>query len=352
VRPEACIGCLLGTAVGDALGLPYEGMRPERGRRLFPDMSRHHFVLGRGMVSDDTEHACFVAQGLIRARGDVDAFERHLAGSLRWWLLGLPAGIGKATLRACIRLWLGLGPKRSGVFSAGNGPAMRSPILGVTLGDSPDTLKTFVRASTQITHGDPKAFFGAMAVALAAHHSVSRSSISATEFFVDLVDCLSGEEADEFFALIEKAVTWAAKNDPVSDLADQIGSSGGISGYIYHTVPCVIGLWLRHPDDYAAAVTEIIAAGGDTDTTAAILGGIVGARVGAAGIPKPWVDGLLEWPRTVAWMQALSRALASAVDGDEHVTCPGYFWPGVVPRNALFLACVLAHGFRRLAPPY
>ena len=105
---RACVGCLLGTAAGDALGLPYEGLSPRRGVRLFPKRDRHHLLFGKGMVSDDTEHAAFVAQALLRGRGDPDAFARHLARSLRWWLLGLPAGVGFATLRAIIKPLAGL----------------------------------------------------------------------------------------------------------------------------------------------------------------------------------------------------------------------------------------------------
>ena len=52
----AIIGSILGTAVGDALGLPLEGLSRRRGARLIGDPDRHHLILGRGMVSDDTEH--------------------------------------------------------------------------------------------------------------------------------------------------------------------------------------------------------------------------------------------------------------------------------------------------------
>jgi ADP-ribosylglycohydrolase len=98
MHEDAYIGCLLGTAVGDALGLPYEGLSPRRAVRLFPDTRKHHLLFGKGMVSDDTEHACFVAQAIVRANGDVDVFRKRVARSLRWWLLGLPAGVGFATL--------------------------------------------------------------------------------------------------------------------------------------------------------------------------------------------------------------------------------------------------------------
>ncbi len=121
-------GILLGTAVGDAVGLPAEGISPARRRRMMPGSWQHRFLFGRGMVSDDTEHALFVAQSLLRHPTNADAFQRRLAWHLRWWFVGLPAGIGLATARACLKLWFGFPPARSGVFSAGNGPAIRQAV--------------------------------------------------------------------------------------------------------------------------------------------------------------------------------------------------------------------------------
>ena len=71
------------------------------------------------------------AQALITSAGSADHFGRDLARQLRWWLLGLPAGVGKATARAGVKLWLGFSAEHSGIFSAGNGPAMRSQVMGV-----------------------------------------------------------------------------------------------------------------------------------------------------------------------------------------------------------------------------
>ncbi len=79
-RTDQIAGAILGTAVGDALGLPREGLSRRRGRRLFGDPPlRHRFLLGHGMVSDDTEHTCMTGQTLLRAPRDVDAFARSLA---------------------------------------------------------------------------------------------------------------------------------------------------------------------------------------------------------------------------------------------------------------------------------
>lgn len=71
--------------MGDALGLPYEGVSPQRAPRLLGPPDRYRFLLGRGMISDDTEHTCMVAQSLIEARGDVDVFTKRFASRLRWW---------------------------------------------------------------------------------------------------------------------------------------------------------------------------------------------------------------------------------------------------------------------------
>jgi hypothetical protein len=141
----------------------------------------------------------------------------------------------------------------------------------------------------------------------------------------------------------------------VAKFAAVIGSPRGISGYMYHTVPCVLQVWFRHYDDFAGGLQQLIAAGGDTDTTGAILGGIIGARVGRDGIPGRWLEDIVEWPRTTGWMERLGSAVAQVHADDtaaEPPTCPGYFVPGLALRNIFFLLVVLAHGFRRLAPPY
>ena len=115
--------------------MPYEGVSRRRLLRLLGPPERHRFLFGRGMISDATEHTCLVAQSLIAAGSDVEAFTYQLGGRLRWWFASLPAGLGRATLRSCLKLWFGVPPNRSGVFSAGNGPAMRSAIFGACVDD-------------------------------------------------------------------------------------------------------------------------------------------------------------------------------------------------------------------------
>lgn len=345
---DAIIGCLLGTAVGDALGLPYEGLTPQRTARLFREKTDYHFLLNKGMVSDDTEHTCMVAQALIESRGDATLFGRRLAQRLRFWLLGLPAGVGFATLRALLKLWCGFAPDKSGVFSAGNGPAMRCALIGVCYGHDATTLKELVSVSTRMTHTDPKAYWGALAVSLAAYYSCTADEVNSQQFYDRLQTLLASEPASEFLDLIRKAVSSHQQGQTTREFAASLGLERGVSGYVYHTVPVVIHAWLTYPEDIQAGLLAMIACGGDTDTTGAILGAIIGSRVGKQGIPKPWLDHLWEWPRSVAWIERLGRQLAETT-GQHAPSLPVY---GIVLRNLFFLVLVLLHGFRRLLPPY
>jgi ADP-ribosylglycohydrolase len=350
-KESAIVGCLLGTAIGDAIGLPLERLSKERQHSLYGEINRHHFFFGKGMVSDDTEHACMTAQALIAAGADVEIFQKHLARQMKVWLLALPAGTGYATLRAVLKLLFGFSPEQSGVFSAGNGPAMRSPIIGVYCGNDKEKLRSLVRASTRLTHTDPKAEFGALAVALAAYRGSTLEIVSPEEFCRGLEELL-GPDGNELLRLVEQAALSATAGQTTQDFAVQLGLAHGVSGYIYHTVPVVLHAWFRHPHDFQSAIIEIISCGGDTDSTAAILGGIIGARVGPDGIPSPWLDDLREWPRTVNWMRALGQQLESVrVQGvtEKPLSVP---FATVVLRNLIFLAVVLGHALRRLLPPY
>jgi ADP-ribosyl-[dinitrogen reductase] hydrolase len=344
------VGCILGTAVGDAMGLPYEGLSRRRGSRFFGPPDRQRFFFGRGMVSDDTEHTCMVAQSLIAANGDVTVFQRSLAWRLRLWLLGVPAGIGLATLGSIIRLWFGISPDRSGVFSAGNGPAMRAAIIGATF-DDPKKLRDFVRASTRITHTDPKSEFGAYAVAIAARMAAQVETVSPDAYLDRLHSTLDGDAA-EFLKLMTDTVASVNAGQTTDQYADSLGLTNGITGYIYHSVPIAIHAWLKNPIDYRSAVTSVIRCGGDTDSVAAIVGGIIGASVGRDGIPPEWRSNMMVWPRSMRWMEQLGNQLESAIQSgstDDPIRLPV---AGLLARNVLFITIVLFHGFRRVAPPY
>ena len=322
-KENALTGCLLGTAVGDAMGLACEGLSRRRQAKMFPVLNSYKFLFGKGMTSDDTEHTCMLAQSVI-AHGGANSDEKKIfanfAWRLRFWLLGLPAGIGLATLRSILKLWLGFPARKSGVFSAGNGPAMRCAFLGIYFSEDPARMRAMVRGA-DITPGE---------------------YLQAIQRHIDDA---------EFVALVKNVTGSIARGDSSEQFADSINCGQGVSGYMYHTIPCVLHVWLTHQNDCRAAVTTMIRLGGDADTTAAIVGAIVGTRVGKAGIPAKWLRDLCEWPRTVSWMDALGARLAASAGGQ--AVKPLWINPlGLLLRNVFFMIVVLLHGFRRLLPPY
>ena len=354
---EKIRGCLLGAAIGDALGLPYEGLAAKRAKRLLGSPERFRLFFGRGMVSDDTEHLCMVSQALIESGGDVEVFRKSLAKRLKLWLLLLPAGIGLATLKATIRLWLGVSPEKSGVYSAGNGAAMRASVLGVVIGnriEDREKLRAFVRASSRLTHTDPKAEFGAYAVALASCFACTSSSITPviSRDYLNQLEADLGEEARELIELLKKAALSAEQKQTTQEFAAQMGLQKGVSGYVYHTVPVVIQAWLLYGNDYRSAVQAVILCGGDTDTTGAIVGGIAGAAVGEKGIPEEWCNTLAEWQRTPQWIETLGTQLAETQEIGRIGKPIRLSVFVTLLRNLWFLAVILSHGFRRLLPPY
>jgi ADP-ribosylglycohydrolase len=275
------------------------------------------------------------------------------AWRLRFWLLGLPAGVGMATARAILKLWLFIPPRWSGVRSAGNGPSMRCALLGPVYSARPKLMRATVRAATRITHTDPKAEQAAWTVAIAAAHSAATAGRPNAGAFV--AECRNGigEEATEWRALLGRVAASVQKNQKTPEFAAELGLAKGVTGYSFHTVPVALHAWLSHPADYRGAVLAAIECGGDTDTVAAITGAIAGAGAGKEGIPREWLDCLVEWPRDVAWMERLARQLARVAAGHLRVEpAPAASAAKLLLRNVFFLAVVLAHGFRRLLPPY
>ncbi len=351
-RAEATAGCILGTAVGDALGLACEGLSADRQKKWFPSLDGYHLLLGKGLCSDDTEHTCMIAQSIIVSGGDEQLFARDFAWRLRWWLVGLPAGIGLATLRSILKLWLFVPARWRGVYSAGNGPAMRSALLGVCFADDEARLTLINRVAARMTHTDPKAECGALAIALAARCSMRGQG--AETFLADLARLTAplGAAGVELADLAARARASAATGEATEVFAKSLGCINGVSGYMYHSVPAVLHAWFMHPRDYVRAVTSIIRCGGDTDTTAAMLGAIVGAGVGRAGIPEKWIGNLVEWPRTVYWMESLAVKASHAAQSGQRGGAHPLSIVGLALRNAGFFVLVLLHGLRRLLPPY
>lgn len=331
--------CLLGGALGDTVGLPAEGMHARRIAKMWKADLKQRLVFGRGMASDDTEHAIMTLLALQKSGDDPMIFAKHLGGNLRWWFAALPAGLGLATARSCTRLWFGFSPEKSGVFSAGNGPLMRAPAIAAYFFDQPPLRKAFISASTRITHTDPLADEAARVIGTAVTLAIAGeadtktiletirtevSSAQMTERLDKMIDCLRHDESTAFFA-------------------DTFGSKPGmVSGFAPDTAAVAIYAWLRHRGDFRAVIESVIAAGGDTDTVAFVAGSIAGSEETPESLPQDWLAHICDWPITPSYIH---RAAAGK---ETRLT----IWPLSLLRNMIFLAIVLSHGFRRIFPPY
>jgi ADP-ribosylglycohydrolase len=334
---------LLGTAVGDSVGLPAEGMSRKAIARRWRGVWRQRLVFGCGMVSDDTEHTVFVAQALCRCGGEAEIFRRLLARRLRWWFACLPPGVGLATARSILRLWCGVPPIRSGVFSGGNGAAMRSALIGAYFAGNPRRLEEFVHASTRMTHSDPKAQTAALAVAVSAAAIVSAgpgARISPLDILAQWRAC--GANDPEWLGIMDKLKRAFLANLPVAGLAAAMGLEKAVSGYAYHSVPVALYSWQRHQGDYATSLTSVFDCGGDTDSVGAICGALAALQ---AEIPPAWLAGLRDWPLSRSYLDDLAKRLVSGSHGGISLR-----WAAYPLRNVVLLVVVLAHALRRILP--
>ncbi len=343
---DSLAGCLIGCAVGDSVGLPYEGLSKRRVSRWLTSPLSHGLVFGRGMVSDDTDHTVFVAQSLLVARGDAGLFSKALAVRLRLWLASLPAGIGFATLRSILLLCVGVPPQRSGVRSGGNGPSMRSAIIGCYFAGDANKRREFVEASTFITHRDPIALAGANAIAEVAS-KLTNQEWSQRPSLREFEACLRSVSTENLWQQAVNNVREACGAEQSMQIAAQHFGLNGVSGYALHSVPFALVAWYVHFGNYQATIEGIVRAGGDTDTVAAMAGALSGITVGQCGIPDKWVSGIIDWPHGIQYLVALAGLLSGNANG----TKVGFRF-GLFLRSPIFMTIVLSHGLRRCLPPY
>jgi ADP-ribosylglycohydrolase len=283
---------LHGLAVGDAFGAQFfvpDNLPALRERRLPPPP---------WPWTDDTEMACSVHRAVLGG-GAVDQDALALSFAERH---DFDRGYGPAMNRM-LRLVRQGGDWRelaAGLFdgqgSWGNGAAMRVAPLGARYAQDPDRAAEQAVLSARVTHTHPEAVAGAVAVAVAA--SLAARGRVARVTGADLLDAVlertpAGRVRDgvgEALALLDQPHVELA--------AHRLGNGRRVSAV--DTVPFTLWCAARHLTDYQAALWATASAGGDVDTTCAIVGGIVAARVGAEGIPLAWrdhVEPLPAWSR-------------------------------------------------------
>jgi len=326
---DRLVGCLLGQALGDALGFVVEAEAPEVAQRYVGDWllagragerGRARFAFGQ--YSDDTQLARALLLSVRDARGwSPSAFAGRVAELFRE---RRDVGAGTGTRAAATRLLAGASWQESGTPApyAGNGSAMRVAPLGVLMGHDTQRLRAAASQQSRITHLDPRCTAGSIAVAGAVALALAPGELDARAFLATLAGWVAGEDASVAAAVLGVSA-WldlppeaaarrlrAARLDPTHQDAWQ-----GISALVTPSVAWSLYAFLRSPDDYWSAVCTAIAVGGDTDTMAAITGAIAGARLGLPALPEQLVARLNDrgtW--TATELAQLARDCARCID--------------------------------------
>lgn len=268
---------LLGTAVGDALGVPFETKLANYEPLVAWDgktfLGSEHHKLTPGQYSDDTQMSLMVAESLIDNQG----FEpSDLAKRYVDWIVSKRArGYGKTTLVAVGNLIQGKTYRDSGVpGSYGNGTAMRAAPFGVYFRDDLPTLLENVKIDSAITHVSEEAEAGAIAIAVAAMLAVNDDT---ENMLTRIWELLPNSKVKDVIFSLDSLVS-----SPFIT-PEQALRVIGTKADVRQTVPAALYCFLKF-DNYQDAVVASIRAGGDTDTTAAIVGALVGARLGMQAI--------------------------------------------------------------------
>lgn len=293
-------GCLVGQALGDALGFVVEGQPPEVCRRYVDErLGRGRFAgLGRGIFplgqySDDTQLAREMLQSYA-AKGTFDP-EDYAGRIAAIFSENRIVGRGRATEEAAERLARGVPWEEAGTPppSAGNGSAMRAGPVGLLFHDDPEGLVRAAREQGIITHRDTRCSAGAVAIAGAVALALRPGRVEQLEFLGSLAEMVRPVEKSFGEALVNLSGWVSHSPDRAVAHISRVGMEkkidegwGEITPFVTPSVLWSIYSFLRTPADYWETIRTAIAVGGDVDTTAAMAGAISGAHLGIGGIPR------------------------------------------------------------------
>lgn len=308
VDADRAIGCLLGLAVGDALGTTLEFSARDTKPAVTDLVGAGPFGLRPGEWTDDTSMAICLAESLIAEGGRLDPADL-MRRFTRWYREGENSVTGRCfdigtITRSALERFERTGATASSLppdpQQAGNGTLMRlAPVAIVSASDVAQAVALAV-AQSRTTHR-----------ANLAHEACGL-------FATLLVEAIAGRSKDEVLrprpadgALAAVAAgSWRAKS------RDEILSSG----YVLNTLEA--SLWcVARTDTFAAAVCLAANLGDDADTVAAVTGQLAGALYGRCGIPE-------EWLRRLAWrerIEALAQQLISIGEAGAPISNEFYY---------------------------
>lgn len=346
LRREHIHGLLLGVAIGDALGLPRENLCRRLGLKMFGrGPLRYQLSRGRGFYSDDTQLMLLTAQALLKSRGDGKAFRRIFQKRLSWYLLSVPVGAGRATLLSAAKCWLMRLRLPSGVNSAGNGAATRALINALAIHGTGHRLSRWVDSSTKLTHTHPLASDGCQVLAALADYGATCNP-KKFDHQVALAVAIDASSMAEIQHKLRELQSFLEQRRSPRAVARHFGWNRQVSGFIVPTTIMAAYCWLRYPSDFRRAVESAVLLGGDTDSVAAIVGGLVGAHVGARCLPAELVNGISGISHGPAWIEELAERLSHWPHGPDDLhsaPCQPTDPLGQLMRNVWTTGLVLKH---------
>lgn len=267
------IGSLVGLAIGDSLGSPWEGYGgPAEGRDISP------------RYTDDTAMMIGVAESLITCQGlnTEDMANRFIENYEKEPWRGY--GSGPPRIFRSIRQGANWDDELDKIFfpggSYGNGSAMRVAPIALLYSDFPGELRKAAYASSRITHSHPLAMEGAALEAYAVALALKEEA--------NLLDKLiEFTIVDIYKKKLEDCHLLLKRKERKEEIIEKLGN--GVEAF--NSVPTAIFSFLAYTN-FADSLVYAVSLGGDTDTIAAMCGAIAGAKYGLEGIPERWLGNL------------------------------------------------------------
>ncbi len=286
---------MVGLALGDALGAPFEGGPLER--LVWWGLGRTRD--GRHRTTDDTAMTRDIAESLLACRAlDLDDLAQRFARSYRWHR---GYGPGAAAMLRSVRRGTDWRVARTAQWpegSWGNGGAMRAPILGALLHEDGGAAAAAGDAVASVTHAHPEGRAGASILARATAACVRGASP------VAIVEEVAAHHADPPWASPWGLVRAFLDAPPsVATLRKELGNE--ITAI--RSVPTALYLGLSSLDEpFEHLLSRTRALGGDDDALGAMAGALWGARHGASALPQHLKDRVED----VGGLAHLARSLA------------------------------------------
>jgi len=288
------IATLVGCAIGDALGNPFE-MKPASSPALkeWDGLFKAGGTFWKGeagQYTDDTLMSMALTASLIERSGfePANVAENYLA----WYESGNTRGIGTTTANAIHNLqhgatWQESGLKHSidGLPAGGNGTAMRASPIGLWYRKEPELLLESAMLDASITHNSFEPKMGSVAVALATA-MLANGTATPQDVCYQITDIVTDSIVKEKLLLAQK---WLEQGTPLDTIVEEALAEIGVSGYVPETVGAAF-FCLGATDNFKDAVVMAVKAGGDTDTTAAIVGALAGTYYGLENIPSEYTE--------------------------------------------------------------